>query len=219
MLELFSVSNIFFEVLGYQVSYLEFFGTAAYFSSVVLIARKNMLTWPLGILSVILFMLLFYQFQLYSDTLEQIYYLVVSVIGWVLWRGRADQGKKVPSGFSEWPVVIGVATATIVAGLALGALMSQIHLLLPALFPLPAASPFLDALTTVMSFVAMWLLVLRRAESWVYWILVDIAAIYLYLSKGLVFLGLQYVALLAIASYGLFVWARARSADKSAAAG
>ena len=86
--------------------------------------------------------------------------------------------------------------------------MSEIHILLPALFPEPASMPYLDAVTTTMSLTAMWLLSVRRAESWVYWIIVDILAIYIYFSKGILFIGVQYVALLAIAIYGLFNWAR-----------
>lgn len=207
MLELLNASNVFFVLLGYQVSYLEFFGTVTYFASVILIARKNILTWPIGIVSVILFMLLFYQFQLYSDTLEQVYYLVVGLLGWGLWNRRA-RTQSLASHFSEIRFIVSTAIATIAVGLALGLFMRDVHLLLPTIFPLPASAPFLDALTTVMSFVAMWLLVIRRTESWLYWILVDLAAIYLYFSKGLVFLGVQYVLLLAIATYGFIAWFR-----------
>lgn len=210
MLELLNASNIFFVLLGYQVSYLEFFGTVTYFASVILIARKNILTWPIGIVSVILFMLLFYQFQLYSDTLEQVYYLVVGLLGWALWNRRA-RTQSLASHFSEIRFIVSTAIATIAVGLALGLFMRDVHLFLPTIFPLPASAPFLDALTTVMSFVAMWLLVIRRTESWLYWILVDLAAIYLYFSKGLVFLGVQYVLLLAIATYGFIAWLRDKS--------
>jgi nicotinamide mononucleotide transporter len=213
MADLFSVSNIFFEVLGYEVSYLEFVGTVAYFASVLLIARKNMLTWPIGILSVLLFMLLFYQVQLYSDALEQVYYLGASVVGWLLWRKHRVE-REIPSGFSSAKTLAVVAIGTATLGLALGAVMSSVHLWLPSFFALPAAFPYLDAITTVMSFAAMWLLVLRRTESWVYWILVDILAIYIYFSKGLLFLGLQYIALLAIAIFGLVSWVNRESEDK-----
>ena len=72
MLELFSVNNIAFTILSYPMSYIEFIGTILYLWSVWLIARKQMLTWPVGIVSVLLYMALFYQIRLYSDTVEQI---------------------------------------------------------------------------------------------------------------------------------------------------
>ena len=68
-----SVQNIAFSVLGYPMSYIEFVGTVLYLWSVWLIARRRVLTWPVGIVSVLLYMALFYQIRLYSDSLEQIY--------------------------------------------------------------------------------------------------------------------------------------------------
>ena len=214
MFDFLLVSNIFFEVWGYQVSFLEFFGTLTYFASVLLIARKNMLNWPVGIVSVVLYMLLFYQFQLYSDALEQVYYLGASVVGWVLWS-RSRSNEQVPSGFSSQSAVLITAASTLVAGLALGFFMVNVHEVFPALFPLPADYPMLDAMTTVISLVAMWLLALRRTESWVYWIIVDIAGIYLYFSKGLAFLGVQYVVLLVIALYGFWSWFRSSRTNQT----
>jgi nicotinamide mononucleotide transporter len=89
MLELLSVNTIAFTVIGYPMSYIELVGTLLYLASVWLIARKNMLTWPVGIVSVLLYMALFYQIRLYSDALEQVYYLGASVYGWWYWRRSA----------------------------------------------------------------------------------------------------------------------------------
>jgi len=79
------------------------------------------------------------------------------------------------------------------------------------LFPEPAAFPYLDGLTTVMSLVAMWLMVQKRIESWVYWIVVDLAAVWLYFEKGVKFIALLYVVLLCLAAIGLFRWHTSRS--------
>ena len=201
-----SVDYIFFTILGYQVSYLEFFGTLLYFLSVLLIARKNIFTWPVGIFSVILYMLLFYQFQLYSDALEQIYYLIASAYGWWRWSRIKRNEDVIPSGFSSSRQITYWASATVAIGLVLGSLMSNIHTWLPNLFPSEASFPYLDALTTIASFTAMWLLTLGRAESWIYWILIDIAGVYLYFTKGIAFVGLQYVVLTFMAVYGLVNW-------------
>jgi len=70
-----SVDTIFVTVLGSPISYIEFAGTVLYLWSVWLIARRRMLTWPVGIVSVLLYMALFYQIRLYSDAPEQLYYL------------------------------------------------------------------------------------------------------------------------------------------------
>ncbi len=69
----------------------------------------------------------------------------------------------------------------------------------------------IDAISTVASFVAMWLLPKKRAESWIYWIFVDVVAIWLYYIKDVKFLSLLYVILLGIAINGWLTWRRSNS--------
>lgn len=214
MPSLLNVETIFFTTLGYNVSYIEFFGTVLYFLSVWLIARKNTLTWPIGIASVILYFILFYQYQLYSDAIEQVYYLVASAYGWWAWTRVRSNSSSIPSGFSPKVTIVTWAASTAILGVLLGAVMSNVHIWLPLMFPAPASYAYLDAITTVMSFSAMWLLTLRRAESWAYWILVDLAAIYLYFTKGIAFVGLQYIALTFMAIYGLYNWFQSKNTSK-----
>lgn len=205
----FDVNTIAFTVLGYPLSYIELVGTVLYLWSVWLIARQKILTWPVGIVSVLLYMALFYQIQLYSDALEQAYYLVASAYGWWLWSSRSRQEEQafVPH-VSKPRTLILVLLLTAVLSAALGTLMTRIHELLPALFPQPAAFPYLDALTTVMSFSAMWLMAQKRLESWAYWIIVDVIGIGLYYVQGVRFISLLYVILLALAINGLMSWLR-----------
>jgi len=100
------------------------------------------------------------------------------------------------------------AGLTLVFALAMTAVVARLHLWLPRLFPVAADYPFLDALTTVMSFVAMFLMARRRTESWIYWIVVDVIGIGLYWVKDVRFISIQYVALLAMAIYGFLRWVR-----------
>jgi nicotinamide mononucleotide transporter len=215
-----SVETIMVSIGSYQLSYIEFVGTILYFASVWLIARKNMLTWPVGIVSVILYGVLFYQIQLYSDMLEQVYYLGVSIYGWAAWNHAKAETNQIRASFSR-PVSLSIwAVGTLAASVAVSFVVARFHLWLPRLFPVAASFPFLDALTTVMSFVAMFLMTRRRTESWVYWIVVDIIGIGLYWVKGVRFISMQYVVLLGMATYGLVHWLieeRRRAADSTGA--
>ena len=224
ILRLFSVDSIWFMILGYPMSYIEFAGTVLYLASVVLIARKHILTWPVGIISVILYALLFYQIQLYSDTIEQLYYLIVSVYGWIYWkRSNAGAGPEDDAAGFRFTAAKAAAAWAAVTLLLTGLVtlfMARIHLFLPSIFPLPASFPFFDALTTVMSFVAMFLMARKRIESWVYWIIVDVIGVILYYVKGVRFVSLLYLLLLAIALRGIFTWvADYRRSKRSGAAG
>lgn len=209
MLEWFSVNKIVFTVLNYPMSYIEFIGTILYLWSVWLIARRNILTWPVGIVSVLLYMALFYQIRLYSDTVEQGYYLIASAYGWWRWVTPSQQtGQPIPVRWSSGRAAAVWMAATAVVSALTGVLMSRIHLLAPTWFPEPASLPYLDALTTIMSFSAMWLMAQKRIESWVYWIIVDVIGIGLYYVKDVRFVALLYVILLGMAINGLMSWMR-----------
>jgi len=152
-------------------------------------------------------MVLFYQIRLYSDALEQIYYLGASVYGWWYWsRSQQREHSITDVSFSSAGMVLVWLCVTLALSAALGEIMSRIHTWSPKIFPEPASYPYLDALTTIMSFVAMWLMVRKHIESWVYWIVVDVIGIWLYFTKDVKFISLLYVMLLFLAIRGFVNW-------------
>jgi nicotinamide mononucleotide transporter len=218
MTDLLSSDRIFFTFLDYEMSYVEFFGTLLNLASVWLVVRRNVLTWPVGIIGVVLFAALFYQIELYSDFVEQIYFFVTGFYGWWMWSHRsiADTNNRTATSVRLLTARLRAAVAaTIGAGtLALGALMTNIHELFPRFFPTPAALPFLDAFTTVMSFAAQILMAHRRLESWLLWIVVDVIGIWLYYDRDVIFISLLYAVFLVMAVRGLLEWV---GASRSAA--
>lgn len=69
------VNSVFFSVLDYPVSYVEFMGAATGLVSVALAAKSNIWTWASGLVNVTCFFLIFYQVQLYSGMFLQVYFL------------------------------------------------------------------------------------------------------------------------------------------------
>lgn len=207
--DLFNINTVFFTVFGYQMSYLEFFGTILNLTCVWLVARKNIWNWPVGILAVILFGFLFYQLQLYADLFEQGYYLLTGFWGWYAWASV-----KKPDDARQDIVVkrnsIGANVAWLGGIVVLTALgtwaMTRIHVWLPKLFPEPASLPFLDVFTTITSFAAQILLILKRLENWVLWIIVDVIAIGLYWYKEVPLVAMLYAVFLVLATTGLINW-------------
>jgi nicotinamide mononucleotide transporter len=191
------------------MSYIEFIGTLLYIWSVWLVTKKNILTWPVGIASVLLNMALFYQIRLYSDALEQAYYLGVCLYGWWYWSKAGQTDKTVGHvAFSPRRAILAWIFITAVFSALLGSIMCRVHIWMPAYFPEPASYPYLDALTTVMSFVAMWLMARKHTESWIYWIIVDVIGIWLYYAKEVRFISFLYAILLVLATRGLITWTR-----------
>lgn len=203
---IFSVNTTLFTLLGYPMSYIEFFGTLLNLWCVWLVVRNSIWNWPIGNVAVILFGILFFQIQLYSDMFEQIYFLITGFYGWWVWSKLAkdEETSRIIKPTKKEGVAI-IASTLIGTGL-LGLFMQHIHELLPTLFTVPASFPYLDAFTTAMSFVATILMAHKRLSSWYLWILVDIIGIWLYFTKGVVFISLLYAVFLVLATRGLFNW-------------
>lgn len=198
------------------MSYVELFGTVFYLWSVWLIAKRRILTWPVGIVSVLLYMTLFYQIRLYSDALEQVYYLIASGYGWWRWvHSPRDKGTILSVSFSSRGWMLTSLLVSILLGIAVGAFMSRIHSLFPFVFPEEASYPYLDAVTTIMSFTAMWLMARQRIESWLYWIVIDVVGIGLYYAKAVKFISLLYVILLFLAIKGFVSWLKVAGTDET----
>jgi nicotinamide mononucleotide transporter len=211
--QFFNVNTVFFTVLGYPMSYLEFFGTIFNLWCVWLAAKNKISNWAVGLVGIILYVFLFYQIQLYSDLIEQFYFFVMTFYGWYLWVqiGKEEKAKpKEASGIRFTTLkekIVYIVVLVIGTGL-LTIFTSHLTDLFPNLFPIPASYPFWDAFTTVMSFAATVLLAKKVVENWYLWILVDVIGIWLYFIKGVKFISLEYVIFLMMASYGLFDWIR-----------
>lgn len=211
---LLDADTTFFTVLGYSMSYIEFFGTLFNLASVWLVARRSLWTWPVGIVGVVLFGTLFYQLGLYSDVLEQGYFFATGLYGWFLWlKVRGDAATAVVVTRLSRPAFALWIAGVVAAGLSLGTLMTRIHEWLPRIFAEPAAYPYADALTTTMSFAAQILMAYRRLESWLLWIVVDVVGIWLYHARGVSFVALLYAAFLVLAVKGFFDWSRVAVRD------
>lgn len=213
MTALLDVNTVFFTVLGYPMSYIEFFGTLLNLWSVYLTAKNKVLSWPVGLVAVVLFFLLFYEIRLYSDMVEQAYFFFTAFWGWWAWTHPkkaedADEKKelKITRGTNRDNMIALCITAF--GTVALGAFMARVHVFLPAVFTAPADYPYLDAFTTVMSFVATVLMVRKKIECWYLWILVDVIGIWLYFVKDVRFISLEYVIFLILATGGFFKWRR-----------
>lgn len=218
MPNVFSASQTFITIHGYEMSYLEFAGTLLNLASVWLVARRNVLTWPVGIAGVVLFGCLFYQIHLYSDFFEQIYFFVTGAYGWWAWTRLRDDGQGEPiMRLSPRAIVLVVAIVGL-GSVSMGALMAHIDRLFPRFFPEPASYPYIDAWTTVMSFVAQLLLARKKVENWILWILVDVIGIWLYWVKGVPVIAVLYAFFLFLACRGLIEWRRTLLGKRDGAA-
>lgn len=165
-------------------SSLEISANAVTAISILLAGRNSIHTWWTGIFGCILFGFLFYQTKLYADVTLQLFFVATSILGWWQWkRGKRAQPLAIThagSSLLAWAVAAGIA-ATIVYGALLHVFSN-------------AYAPFIDSAILVFSIIAQLLLMQRKSETWIFWILVNSIAVPLYASRGLTLTSVLYAA-------------------------
>lgn len=212
MKELFDINTEFFNVLGYSMSYIEFFGVMTGLVAIWLSAKANIMSWPVGIINVSLSFILYYQVQLYPDMFLQAFFFVTNIMGWWRWSHpkpeEADRKDELKVSYMRKSQLVFTIITTIVGTYLLGNFASRLHDWFPIVFSEPSAYPFIDSFIMVMSIITTFYMIQKKIECWVIWIMVDLVATYLYYIKGIKFYSLEYLLFTGIAAFGLLNWIR-----------
>lgn len=175
-----------------------------------LAARANIWSWPIGLINVTLFFFLFFQVQLYPDMFLQAFFFVTNLMGWWRWAHpnpeEEDRKKELRISFMPLRQLLVFSSIGAVGTVLMGAFASNLHEWFPIVFGRASAFPYLDSFVTVMSIVATYLMIQKKVECWVVWIVVDIVATGLYFAKGIKFVGIEYLAFCFLAAFGLWKW-------------
>ncbi len=209
-MKFFDINYTFFTVLGYAMSYVEFFAVIAGLIAVALSAKANIWSWPIGIINVVLSAFFYYQIQLYPDMFLMFFFFVTNLMGWWRWGNpkteEADWKKELKVSFMKRKHFLFLFLAGLVGTFLVGTLASKLHEWLPLLFNLPSAYPFIDSFILVMSVITTFLMIQKKVECWIIWIVIDVVATYLYFLKGAKFFGVEYLIFTLIASFALWNW-------------
>ncbi len=194
--------NDFFNTLLQNLAdttWLEYVAVIFGILSVWYARKENTLVYPTGIVNVLIFVYLCYDAGIYANMGINIFYFFMSVYGWYSWT-RKDANEQ----------VLAISRCS----LSYGALMIAILLILFMLLRFvlmrftDSTVPGIDALTTSIYVVGMWLMARKKIENWIAWIIGDIIAIPLYAIQGLIFSSLQFLIFLIIAILGYIEWRR-----------
>ena len=161
---------------------------------------ENIWNFPIGIANDIFFFILFLQASLFADMGLQVLYIILGFQGWYLWlRGGANKTVLRVSNISRKELLI-LLLITIVATYGMMVYLQRIQ----------DSAPFLDALTTVLSIVAQYILNKKYVENWYFWMLADIIYIPLYIYEQLYLTSVVYVIFLGMCLLGVRAWTKSR---------
>ena len=180
---------------------------------VVLIAKGKIINYYFGIINVIAYAYIAYNQQYYGEVmLNMIYFFPMQFVGIYLWKKRRISNNKNAIKIVYmtnkqrvlWLVV--TVVATILYGFVLKHLGGNL--------------PFIDSSSTVMSVIAMILMVFVFVEQWVLWILVDIVSIIMWITVMMnggndIAVLVMWTAFLVNAIYGLYNWIKLANSVKN----
>ena len=169
--------------------------------SVWLAKKNNILVYPTGIISTVIYIYLLYKWELIGDLLINIYYTTMSIYGWWLWSQKKENQVEYPiAKANKNEIGLGIVIF----------ILTMLYVVLVYHFfnKFTSWTAYVDTFTTGVFFVGMWLMAKRKIENWMLWIIGDIVSIPLYFSKGYTFTSLQYVIFTVIAIYAYKEWKR-----------
>ncbi|SHI40749.1 nicotinamide mononucleotide transporter [Algibacter luteus] len=172
-----------------------FFG----FLSVWFSKQNNVLVFPTGMISTIIFVYLLLKWELLGDMMINGYYFIMSVYGWYIWTRKVDEEHVTPiskTSFNEKKTSLAIFLGTLVF----------VFLVYNVFDKWTSWVAYIDTITTAIFFVGMWLMARRKLENWIFWIIGDVISVPLYFYKGFTFTSLQYLGFTVIAIFGYIAW-------------
>lgn len=168
--------------------------------NIALLVRRSVWNYAFGIAMVALYAPVFFRERLYSDAVLQLFFLVVQIYGWWSWARVREQAGTVVVRRLSLPGIVAWAGACLVGWAAWSTAMHRLT---------DAAFPYWDGAVAAMSVTAQAMLARRLIENWPLWVAVDVVAVALYWTKGLIVTAGLYVLFLALSLWGWRAWAQA----------
>jgi nicotinamide mononucleotide transporter len=178
-------------------------------AGVWLTARQNIWCWPAWLVNVLLSVFVFYDAKLYATGMLQIFYLVMTVYGWVNWKYGGDGKTGLQIRRMKRQELIFLLLAGCAGTAVSGWIFSNYT---------DAGLPYWDSFITVWGVLGTFAMARKILEHWVIWIVIDIAGAGISFYNGLYFFTALYSVFVILAIYGIIQWKKEfRTPEASAA--
>lgn len=190
------------------IKYLEWTAILSGILSVWFSKKERIWVYPTGLVGTILYIYLSFKGDLYGEAAVNLYYTIMSFYGWWNWARRDQQKKKIVrikfSSPKEW-------LQQIMFFFLLFAIIYFCLVYIKNAFA-PEAIPWADAFASASALTGMWLMTRKKVESWIWWMITNIASMPLYYVKGFAPTSIYYFILLVLAIFGFQEWKKKANA-------
>lgn len=180
--------------------YIELIGTIVGLVYLLLEYRASIYMWLVGIIMPAIYIYIYYSAGLYANFGINIYYLLAAIYGYLSWRGLL--GKKGQD--ESFSITRTPKRGWCIAGIMY--LVAQTFITWILVHYTDSTTPIMDAFTTALSIVGMWMLARGYIEQWWIWCVVDLASSALYWHTGLHFTAGLYLVYAIVAVFGYMKW-------------
>ena len=195
-----------YSLLGSQIketAFLQWIAVSFGVAQVLLARKNNIWLYPAGIVSSFLSIILLIEVQLYAESLLSMYYVVMSIYGWIFWTStnQAEPIKISYTTHNEWMIAGGI----VFGGWAI---------LYFALKQFTNSDvPFMDAWVSATAYAGTWLLARRKIENWILLNISNAFAIPLLFYKSLPLFAFLTIFLFGVAIWGFLEWKKLYNED------
>jgi len=173
---------------------------------VLLAAKESLWAWFFAFFGTLIYTILFWDGALLSSALLNFYYMIMAVYGFVLWRGGGDNSEELA--ITSWSFSKNITV------IILGIIVSVVVGYLSATYT-PAKFAYLDAFVMIFSVIATWMLANKVLENWLFWIVIDSAAVVLYWKSGYLATIVLFTFYIILAVYGHLSWRKVFNENRS----
>ncbi|PKP38219.1 MAG: nicotinamide mononucleotide transporter PnuC [Bacteroidetes bacterium HGW-Bacteroidetes-14] len=137
---------------------------------VVLVAKGNIFNYLFGLINVTLYAWISFKAELYGDALlNALYYLPMQFAGWFTWMRKRSSEESVTIiarrlSRNQRYILTAVSVVTVAAGAVFLDILND-------------PQPVKDSATTILSIIAMFLMVKVYMEQWILWVVVNVISI------------------------------------------
>jgi len=197
----------FFELITNVLHYvkdntLETIAVSSGIFGVWLAKKENIWLYPVGIVSVSIWVYLCWVGELFGQSLINLFFLIMNGYGWYNWSRKNLENKNEivvkRNSFNQNILVVVVSVLLTV-------------ILYYCLLPFQDSAELLryvglESFITALNFVAMWLMAWKKVENWILWIIGDLLCIPLFIHKGYYIGVIQFSVFIIIAYLGYQEW-------------
>lgn len=194
-----------FAILGVVLQIIAFLYTGASLLSlvsgvsgifaVVLCAERKMSFWVFAWIQLITYLVLAFDQKLWGEVAENIFYAITMIGGMFIWN-KYKENDLVKSRRLEPGWLMNIYYFGLIGVLGLWLILNYTN----------DTQPFMDSITTVPAIIAQILMIMAYREQWYFWLIIDVASIYMWAVAGNWCMVAQFVFWTVNCLYGIKKW-------------